>query len=193
MKIVVISVILISLFFFKVNSVFAGLGISPAQMLIDNLSPGAHVEKTFVLSRDNYQEDLDFQVSIEGLAKDWVSVDRGDKFTIPAGEQRFSIVVSVDVPVDALVGNYSGGVRLTPLESDFTNVSALTNVSTFIQINFKIGNVQIFDNKDQVISEDFDSKQSLGLRIVKVVGALFIVVFILILGLYLRKKKIYKI
>jgi hypothetical protein len=125
--------------------------------------------------------------------KDWVHIDRGEKFTIPAGKQRFSIVVIIDIPASASAGNYSGGIRLTPLELKDINTGTAINVSTFIQINFKIGNVQIFDKQDVVISENFDNKKFFSQKIILVFSLLFIMLLTSILGLYLKKKKNIKI
>lgn len=172
MKIVIASILVSSIFFFTASNALAGLGISPSQMFFDNLSPGAHVEKTFVLSRDNYQEALDFQVSIEGTNKTWLSLDRDNKFTIPAGEQRFSVVVRADIPPETLVGDYSGGIRLVSSVPASTNTVTANNISAFIKTDFKIVPEQILEDRDSANS----NKKSQVVMIIVGVGILFMIV-----------------
>ena len=145
MKSIAIAVVIL-ISFLKANSVFAGLGISPSQMLVDNLLPGAHLEKTFVFSRSNYQEDLHFKVNIAGTNKDWVIVDRGDEFIVPAGEERFSIVVMFDVPQDTPVGDYSGSIRFVP-QPNVNQIGPATGLSAFIQTDFKIVDKTVLTSK----------------------------------------------
>jgi hypothetical protein len=169
------------------SNVFAGLGISPAQMFFDNLSPGAHVEKTFVLSRSDYQKDIYFKVNIEGVTKDWITIDKGIEFRVPSGEQRFSIVVTADIPEGTPAGDYSGGIRLiSSLSPD--SVGSSTSVSAFIQTNFKIGDEQILENKINLSPKVVGSQKRQVIIVVSV--ALILIFTIIILALYFKNRKI---
>ncbi len=143
------SMILASiLFLLNADKVFAGLGISPSQMITPNLSKGSHVERTFVLSRSNPAEDLYFKVTAEGSTKDWTTLDKGMEFTMPKGQQRFSIVVIVNIPKDAANGEYKGGIRLesSSKSSDKTGGSgASISLSALIQTDFTITGKQVLE------------------------------------------------
>ena len=128
--------------------VFAGLGISPSQMITPNLSKGSHMEKTFVLSRSDPTEDLYFKVTTEGATKDWITLDKGTEFTMPKGQQRFPILVIVNIPKDAANGEYKGGIRLesSSKSPDKTGGSeASTALAALIQTDFTITGKQVLE------------------------------------------------
>ncbi len=138
---------------FTAKTVFAGLGISPSQMISSNLSKGSHVESTFVLSRSDPTQDFYFKVTLEGPAKDWVTLDKGMEFTMPAGQQRFPITVLVDVPKDAATGEYKGGIRMVSSSKASNATSgngASTALSSLIQTDFTV-------TGDQILAYDVSS------------------------------------
>jgi hypothetical protein len=143
------SILLASAFFTLVaNTAFAGLGISPSQMITPNLSKGSHMERTFVLSRSDPKEDLYFKVTTEGSTKDWTTIDKGMEFTMPAGEQRFPIVVIVNVPKDIANGEYKGGIRLVSSSKSPDKIGgsgASTALSALIQTDFTITGEQVLE------------------------------------------------
>jgi hypothetical protein len=130
------------------SAVFAGLGISPSQMINPNLSKGSHVEKTFILSRSDPKEDLYFKVSMEGSTKDWTTLDKGLEFTMPAGEQRFPVTVIANIPKDAANGEYKGGIRLASSSKSSNNTGgngASISLSALIQTDFTITGKQVLE------------------------------------------------
>ena len=143
------SILLASVFFLlAANTAFAGLGISPSQMIIPNLSKGSHVERTFVLSRSDPKEDLYFKVTTEGSTKDWTTLNKGMEFTMPAGEQRFPIVVIVNIPKDIANGEYKGGIRLVSSSKSPNKIGgsgASTALSALIQTDFTITGKQVLE------------------------------------------------
>lgn len=143
----IISILFIAVFFLLgVNTAFAGLGISPSQMIVPNLSKGAHVEQTFILSRSDPKENFYFTVTMEGATKDWTTLDKGAKFTMPAGEQRFPVTVIVNIPKDAANGNYKGGIRLVSSSKSPNGISgsgASTVLAALIQTDFTITGEQV--------------------------------------------------
>jgi hypothetical protein len=150
MKISKIASILFFCAFFLLaaNAVFAGLGISPSQMILPNLSKGSHVERTFVLSRSDPKEDFYFTATMEGATKDWTTLNKGMEFTMPAGEQRFSIVVIVNIPKDIANGEYKGGIRLESSSKSPNETSengASISLSALIQTDFTITGEQILE------------------------------------------------
>jgi hypothetical protein len=150
MKLFKISTILFFSVFFLMTAktALAGLGISPSQMIVPNLSKGSHVERTFVLSRSDPVEDLYFKVTTEGATKDWTTLDKGMEFTMPKGQQRFPIVVIVNIPKDAANGEYKGGIRLesSSKSPDKTSGSgASVSLSALIQTDFTITGKQVLE------------------------------------------------
>lgn len=150
MKICKITSILLASAFFLLaaNTAFAGLGISPSQMITPNLSKGSHMERTFVLSRSDPKEDLYFKVTTEGQTKDWITLDKGMEFTMPAGEQRFPIVVIVNVPKDIANGEYKGGIRLVSSSKSPDKIGgsgASIVLSALIQTDFTITGEQVLE------------------------------------------------
>jgi len=107
------------LFGLNVNIVFAGFGVTPSGVSNHKLLPGSHFEQTIYLVQSKPEEDLLTTVEIEGPEiKDWISIDRGFEFTIPAGNQQFPIKVIVDVPKDAEFKHYSGKMWIKTAPED---------------------------------------------------------------------------
>jgi uncharacterized membrane protein len=143
---IISTVFALSFFLLEANAAFAGLGVSPSQMVVQNLSKGSHAEETFILSRSDPKEDLHFKVIAEGATKDWTTLDRGMEFTMPAGEQRFPVIVKVDIPKDAANGEYKGLIRLaSSSKSSKGMVGSGTSValSVLIQTDLTITGEQV--------------------------------------------------
>lgn len=88
----------------------AGFGASPSKIVNEHLSPGSHFEQIIYLVQSKPENDLKTTIAIDkdSPVKDWISIDRGTEFTIPAGIQQFPIKVSVDVPSSAEFKKYGG-------------------------------------------------------------------------------------
>ncbi len=94
---------------FSANSVFAGFGVSPPKVLNSHLLPDSHFEQTIYLVQSKPEKELLAKIEIDAPEiKDWITIDRGLEFTIPAGVQQFPIKVLVDVPKKAEFKHYSG-------------------------------------------------------------------------------------
>ncbi len=99
------------LILFSANSVFAGFGVSPPKILNYHLLPGSHFEQTIYLVQSKPEKDLLAKIEIDAPEiKDWISIEGGLEFTIPAGVQMFPLKVSVDVPSKAAFKSYSGKI-----------------------------------------------------------------------------------
>src|SRR5271156_6226275 len=89
-----------------------GFGITPPYVTNDQLTQNSHYEQTILLVRGNPTEDLQAKVSINVPGADgWISIDRGTQFVLPAGTQQEPMIVSVNVPSNAKLGNYSGNIQ----------------------------------------------------------------------------------
>lgn len=106
---------------FCANSVFAAFGISPPYVKSAKLMPGSHYEQRIILSRSDPTEDVQAKITINAPEiESWISVDPGFEFVLPKGKQQVSMLVKVDVPEDAKLGNYKGylNVRVVPAEAE---------------------------------------------------------------------------
>jgi len=95
------------------NSALAGFGISPPYVWNDRLIQGSHYEQKIILVRGDPTEDLKAEITLDiPRVNDWISIDKGLEFILPKGEKQMPIIVSVDVPEDAELGNYKGAIRI---------------------------------------------------------------------------------
>lgn len=98
----------------------AGFGISPPYVKTAKpIFPGSHYEQKVTLLRSSAEEILSAEIRINAPEiKDWISIDRGTLFDLPKGEVQVPMVVIVDVPSDAEVGEYRGhiNIRIVPKE-----------------------------------------------------------------------------
>lgn len=95
---------------------FAGFGISPGVVEIDNALRGSSFNKVFVLSRSNPETNLLIKVQTSGEIADWFQFEKGSQFTYPAGKQQFPVKATISVPPGTPNGAYSGEVRFTGIE-----------------------------------------------------------------------------
>lgn len=116
---IIITLLALGFAFAGKQSAFAGFGISPSDIINDHLKPGAHYEKTIVVSRSDPTEDLKgtVEVEVEG-ANEWFTFNPGKDFLLPTGQERFPVTVIIDVPEDADLKNYSGTLRFTGASLD---------------------------------------------------------------------------
>ncbi len=98
-------------FLFTGNSALAGFGISPSGITLKNVLRGTKIEKIIVLSQNNAKRDILISVTPEGDIARWISLERGNKFTYPAGEKQFPVKVWISVPKDVANGVYKGQIR----------------------------------------------------------------------------------
>jgi hypothetical protein len=168
-KSIKINIFVFLYFILIANTAFAGLGVGPTQMSSSNLSAGSHIEETFVLSRSDPEEDLNFKVITEGLTKDWITLDRGMEFTMPAGKQRYLIIVKVDVPNNIITGDYNGGIRFVSSPTSLTEKvgsGSATVLSAFIQTDFSITNKQISEyNIPSIKIQDIKQKSPVNIEL----------------------------
>jgi len=115
----------------------AGFGVSPPDVINDHLTPGSHFEKTIYLSRGKPTENLIAEVTIEDSEiKNWITIDKGMKFSLPKGEYQVPMNVIIDVPEDAAHGSYGGymRVRQLPAEGGGGQVTTLLGVRIDIDL-----------------------------------------------------------
>ena len=95
--------------FFVTHQAFASFGITPPYVRNDSLTRGSHYEQRIILVRGDPVEDLQAKVSVSiPGAGDWISIDKGTDFILPKGAQQVPMVVRVDIPDKAKLGEYKG-------------------------------------------------------------------------------------
>ena len=84
-------------------------GITPPYVINYELEPDTvHEQRIFIVRRDP-DKDLEASIRWEVPGADtWLTIDRGQTFTLPAGEQRVPMIVRVEVPTDVQAGQYTG-------------------------------------------------------------------------------------
>jgi hypothetical protein len=93
----------------------AAFGVSPPYVHADKLVKGAKFSQTVYLVRDIADADLPITgvLEVPSEIKDWVSVEPGVNFIIPAGTRQFPVKVNVNVPQDAPLVSYNGKLSFT--------------------------------------------------------------------------------
>src|SRR5437868_14857381 len=78
-----------------------GFGITPPYVKNNSLTQNSHYEQKIILVRGVPDQDLTARVTINlPDAKNWISIDKGMEFILPAGTQQMPMIVSVNVPSD---------------------------------------------------------------------------------------------
>jgi hypothetical protein len=117
-----------------------GFGITPPYVTSDQLAQNSHYEQTIILVRSNPTEDLQARVSINVPgANDWISIDRGTQFILPAGTQKEPMIVSVNVPSGAKLGDYTGNIQVvvSPVAGPAKGTVGIT-IGAQIDVNLRV-------------------------------------------------------
>ncbi len=100
------------------NQVQAGFGISPPHIKTEKpIIPGTHYEQKITLLRSSADVDLIATLQVKAPEiESWISFDKGTEFNLPKGKYQVPLIVKIDVPPDAEVGNYTGhiNIRVSP-------------------------------------------------------------------------------
>jgi hypothetical protein len=117
-----------------------GFGITPPYVTNAQLAQNSHYEQIITLVRSNPTEDLQAKVSISVPgANNWITIDRGTQFILPAGTQQEPMIVSVNVPKDAKLGNYVGNIQVvvSPLAGPAKGTVGIT-IGAQIDVNLQV-------------------------------------------------------
>jgi len=92
----------------------AGFGISPPYVKTQHpIRPGGHYEQRIMLLRSTADEALEAHIQIEAPeVADWITINKGNVFELPQGELQVPMVVEVDVPEEAEIGEYKGNINI---------------------------------------------------------------------------------
>ncbi len=113
MRTVAVSLSFVAILFTNASVAYAGFGITPPYVNNQRLTHGTVFQQRIDLVRSDPTDDLtaDITINVPG-AENWITIDRGQEFTMPRGVTDVPIVVSVTVPSTAPYRNYGGTIRI---------------------------------------------------------------------------------
>ncbi len=114
-KILIFAFLALTLCFgglFSGRALAMSLGISPSDWTEPNGLQGQTIEKTFTLSRDDTSQDLYFTSQMSGDITNWITIENGNSFTMPAGTQQFPVKISLNIPKSAEKKEYKEQIEL---------------------------------------------------------------------------------
>jgi len=146
-KKIVISVVLIGVFAWS-GVVRAGFGISPPYVKPKKaVFPGSHYEQKITLLRSEADSPMTAIITLTAPEMaNWVTIDKGFEFEMPAGELQVPMVVKVDVPAKAEIGNYKGNfnIRIVPLGAN-KNPGVAIALGARVDMDIDVTNERFFD------------------------------------------------
>ena len=121
-------------------------GVSPPFIKEEYLLPGSHFEKTIYLiqqqTSQDYQAELSFSPEIQKI-RDWISIDKGDNFTISANTKQFPLVFTIDVPSNVKLKRHKGYVWISGKSGGNGQVANIGGGT--IELNLNVGKKEYSD------------------------------------------------
>jgi len=97
----------------------AGFGITPADIVHENLKPGASFTTEFKVSRSGNLNEVSVVVEPDyGPISSWFTVKPGKIMTFPQGQRIMYFQITVNVPETAEYKDYAGAIYVTALPDD---------------------------------------------------------------------------
>jgi len=134
---------------------WAGFGITPPYFINHNLTQGSHFEKSIWLTRGDPSEDLRIKVSVDVPgANEWISIDKGNSFLLPKGEQKVAMIIRIDVPKKAEFKSYPGYIRITtyPVNGSEGGGQVAIILGARIEVDLDVKDIEIFDFEIQRVN-----------------------------------------
>lgn len=138
------SMSLIAIFlFFSIGLFFethASFGTSPPWIRNNNMLPGTSFEQVINLSRLDVDQDMQIKVRYEGdkRLEKWLTIENEGNLIMKKGQFRFPLKARIDVPEDAPIQTYRGGIFLIlePMEVEQTgNVGINLGAHVIVEVN----------------------------------------------------------
>lgn len=128
-----------------VKTALAGFGVSPVSVVAHELLQGSYFEQTVYLVQGDPQNDLTASIEIvDSPVKDWISIDKGGSFLIPAGIQQFPIKVQINVPSTAPLGDYKGVVRIKTASTKASEGQVSIGLGAQVDLDLKVTDKEVF-------------------------------------------------
>lgn len=126
----------------------AGFGIQPPYVKpAKAIFPGTHYEQRINILRSSAEVDMKaiIKVTAPEIAP-WISIDKGEEFDLPKDQLRVPMIVRIDVPKDAPIGNYKGflSVKMEQKEKDVINGVAIA-LGARVEIDLNVTNETFLD------------------------------------------------
>lgn len=125
----------------------AGFGISPPYVKSKNpIFPGSHYEQRITLLRSSAENDLQAQIVVNApKIAQWITIDKGNVFDLPAGSLQVPMIVNVDVPANAEIGDYKGyiNIQIVPKGTEGGGVSIALGAR--VDIDLTVTNEKLLD------------------------------------------------
>jgi len=135
----------------NVGVAYAGFGITPPYVNNQRLTRGSVFQQKIDLVRSDPTDDLSATITMNVPgAQQWISIDRGMEFTMPAGVTDVPIVITVTVPSNAAYQTYTGAIRIRTAD---VSASAQSGVSIALGAQIDV-NLTVVDK-----IYDFDVRQ----------------------------------
>jgi hypothetical protein len=136
------------------NTALAGFGISPPYVKNNQIVPGSHYEQKITLLRSSAEEDLRAEITVNAPEiESWISIDKGMNFLMPKGQLQVPMVVNVDAPAKAEIGNYQGSIniRIVPAEAK-TGGGVAIALGARVDVDLTLTNVTFSDFLVRIVS-----------------------------------------
>jgi len=135
----------------------AGFGVSPPFVKSERLRPGTQYERRINLLRSSADEDLEARITIDAPEiESWITIDKGLSFILPKNELHVPMVVKVDVPSGAALGDYSGQINVSVAPAKDRVAGVAVSLGALIDVNLTLTNEIFSDFKiRQVKIPDF--------------------------------------
>lgn len=127
---------------------YAGFGVTPPYVRNTSLTRNSVYEQQILLVRGDPTVPLKAEVMIDAPeVEDWLQIQEGMEFELPAGEQKVPMTVRVQVPDDAEFKRYTGAIRVKtgPVDDQFAAGAVNISLGAQIDIEFNVIDKEIKD------------------------------------------------
>jgi hypothetical protein len=132
-------ILVIACVFMCTEQASAGFGVTPPYVTNVSLTRNSVYEQTIFLVRSDPTTDLKATISVDVPGVDsWFTINEGNEFLLPKGEQKVPMTVRVTVPEDADYKQYKGNVRVKTGAADDKVESGAVSISLGAQIDVDI-------------------------------------------------------
>jgi hypothetical protein len=124
------------------NAVQAGFGISPPYINNSQLTPGSRYEQQIMLLRSSAEDELKAEVKINAPEiASWITIDKGTEFPLPKGQVQVPMLVTINVPKNAELGNYKGSINVRISSGANTKNGVAIALGARIDVDLSLTNV----------------------------------------------------
>lgn len=129
----------VALFSVLVQYTYAGFGVTPPYVSNVSLTRNSSYEQIIYLVRSDPTTDLKATISIDvpGI-NEWFTINEGQEFLLPKGEQKVPMTVKVQVPDDADFKQYTGNIRIKTGAPDDLVSGGAVSISLGAQLDVDI-------------------------------------------------------